>query len=179
LGHGKEVLREFVIAGGDAPEVLELAEEALDQIAFAVEHLAEARFPFAIGFGRDVGNRALRLDQVSYAIGVISFVGEDDGSRIETVKQAERCRSVVGLTRRQTEPDREALGVDDRVDLGREPASGATETMISIPLFAVAACWCARIEVLSIIWILPSCAAVMASIIRSQTPAFRHRTKRL
>ena len=78
----------------------------------------------------------------------------------------------------QAEPDREALRIDDRVDFGREPASGATETMISIPLFAVAACWWARTEVLSIIWMSPSWAAVMASIIRSQTPALRHRTKR-
>jgi len=52
----------------------------------------------------------------------------------------------------QAEPDRETLRIDDRVDFGREPASGATETMISIPLFAVAACWWARTEVLSIIW---------------------------
>jgi hypothetical protein len=45
------------------------------------------------------------------------------------------------------------LRIDDDVDLGREPASAATETMIIIPLFAAAACWCARMEVLSIIWI--------------------------
>lgn len=51
----------------------------------------------------------------------------------------------------QAQPDREALPIDDCVDFGREAASGATETMISIPLFAVAACWCARMEVLSII----------------------------
>ena len=37
----------------------------------------------------------------------------------------------------------------------------------------------ARTEALSIIWMSPWCAAVMASIIRSHTPAFRHRTKRL
>ncbi len=151
MDHSKEVLREFVIAGGDAPEVLELAEETLDQIAFAVEHLAEARFPFSIGFGRDVGNRALRFDQVSYAIGVISFVGENDGAMIKAIEQAERGGSVMGLPCCQAEPDREPLGVDNRVDLGRETAPGATETMISIPLFAVAACWCARMEVLSII----------------------------
>jgi len=50
----------------------------------------------------------------------------------------------------QAQSDREALPVDDRMDFRREPASGTTETMISIPLFAVAACWCARPEVLSI-----------------------------
>jgi hypothetical protein len=56
----------------------------------------------------------------------------------------------------QAEPDREALGIDDGMDLGREATAGATETMISTPLFAVAACWCARTEVLSIIWMSPS-----------------------
>lgn len=35
----------------------------------------------------------------------------------------------------QTEPDRETLSIDDRVDLGRETPTGATETMISIPFF--------------------------------------------
>lgn len=87
--------------------------------------------------------------------------------------------SIMCLPSGQTEPDREPLRIDDRVDFGCEAASGATETMISIPLFAVAACWWARTEVLSIIWMSPLWAAVMASIIRSQTPAFRHRAKRL
>ncbi|ANI78473.1 hypothetical protein EP837_02065 [Sphingobium sp. EP60837] len=49
--------------------------------------------------------------------------------------------SVMRLSRRQAEPDREAVRVNDGVDFGREPASGGTETVISIPLFAVAACW--------------------------------------
>lgn len=86
---------------------------------------------------------------------------------------------IMALPSGQAQPDRETLPVDDRVDFGGEAASGATETTISIPLFAVVACWWARTEVLSIIWMSPSCAAVMASIIRSPTPAFRHRTKRL
>lgn len=79
----------------------------------------------------------------------------------------------------QAEPYREPLRIDERVDLGRETASGTTETMISPPLFSAAACWCARMEVLSIIWMSPSYAAVIASINRSQTPALRQRTKRL
>lgn len=47
---------------------------------------------------------------------------------------------VVCLACRQAEPDREPLPIDDHMDFGCEPASGTTETMISIPLFAVAAC---------------------------------------
>jgi hypothetical protein len=87
--------------------------------------------------------------------------------------------AIVRLACGQSEPDWEALRVDDDVDFGREPAPAATETMIWPPFFAVATCWCARMEVLSIIWMAPSWAAVMASISRSHTPAFRHRTKRL
>lgn len=57
------------MASGDAAEVLELAQEVLDQVAFTIEDLAEAGSPFAIEFGRDVGNRALRLNQIADAIG--------------------------------------------------------------------------------------------------------------
>ncbi len=95
------------------------------------------------------------------------------------IEQAVYDLPVVRMPRSQAEPDREPLRVDDDVDLGREPTSGATETMIWTPFFAVAACWCARMEVLSIIYISPSCAALMASISRSHTPALRHREKRL
>jgi hypothetical protein len=159
--------------------VFELAEEALDQVSLSIEPLAEARLPFTVGFGWDVGRGALLLDKRADAIGVISLVGEDDGAGTKVVEQPICDLNVMRLPGCQPEPDREALCIDDSVDLGREPASAATEAMICTPLFAVAACWCARTEVLSIICMSPSCAAVMASISRSHTPAFRHLVKRL
>ena len=136
--------------------MLQFAEETFDQIALAVKHLAEARLPFAIGFGGYVGHRALALDQVADAARIVGLVSKHDGARDKPVEQSERGGSVVRLTRRQAEPDRETLRIDDRVDLGREAAPAATETMISTPLFRVAACWCAWTEVLSIIWMSPS-----------------------
>ena len=76
-----------------------------------------------------------------------------------------------------TQPARDTLPVNNGVDFGREPASEVTETMISSPL-------CRRsllvrpdgraVDPL----VSPSCTAVMASIIRSLTPAFGHNTKR-
>jgi hypothetical protein len=131
--------------------VFELAKEALDQVALSIEDLAEARLPFAIGFGRNVRHRPLRLDQVADAIGVIGLVGKDDGAGIEAIQQPICGRPVMCLTCCQAEPDRQPLRIDKRVDLGCEATSGATEAVIQIPLFAVAACWCARTEVLSII----------------------------
>lgn len=75
---------------------------------------------------------------------------------VEAVEQDVCGGGVVRLARRQAEPDREPLRIDESVDLGRKTAPRATETIISTPLFAVAACWCARIEVLLIIWMSPS-----------------------
>ena len=126
-----------------------------------------------------MGGAALVLDQFADAIGVVGLIRQHDGSRDEMVEQRVGDLPVMHLPCRQAEPDREPLRVDDDVDFGCEPASAATETMICTPFFAVAACWWARTEVLSIIWMSPSCATVMAFISRSRPPAFRHRMKRL
>ena len=49
------------------------------------------------------------------------------------IEQAIRELPIVRVPRGQAKPDREPLRVDDDVDLGREPASAATETMIWTP----------------------------------------------
>ena len=136
-------------------------------------------FHLRLDLAPDVGRRALYLDQRADAVGIIGFVGEHNGARPQLVQQPAGDLTVMRLASGQADPGREPLRINDDVDLGRETASAATETMIWTPFFAVAACWCARMEVLSIIWMSPSCAALMASCSRSHTPALRHRLKRL
>jgi hypothetical protein len=140
LDHVEEVGGELVVAGSDAAEVLQLREEALDQVALAVETLAEAGFPAPVALARDVGRGALVLDQLADAIGVVGLIRQHDGSRDEMVEQCVGDLPVMRLACCQCKPDREPSRVDDDVDLGREPAPGATGTMIYTPLFAVAAC---------------------------------------
>ncbi|GGC16183.1 hypothetical protein GCM10011494_38860 [Novosphingobium endophyticum] len=89
---------------------------------------------------RDIGERPLLAERSPDAIRIVGLVSEHDGSSSHMVKQSVSRLPVVPLSSGQAQSDREALPVDNRVDFGREPASGATETMISIPLFAVAAC---------------------------------------
>jgi hypothetical protein len=72
----EEIGGEFVVAGGEASAVLEAAEHPLDGVAALMEGLAEAAFPAPVALGRDVGKRALLLDQVTDAIAVISTKGE-------------------------------------------------------------------------------------------------------
>ena len=53
LNASEESLGELVVARGDGPELFELVEETLNEIAFAVEgEVAWAR-GFSVGFGRD------------------------------------------------------------------------------------------------------------------------------
>jgi hypothetical protein len=66
------------------------------------------------------------------------------------------ARDVAGLARRELDEDRSALGIDEGVELGGEPASGTTQTAIDTPLFAVAPCWWTRTTDVSIIWTSPS-----------------------
>jgi hypothetical protein len=120
--------------------VLQFAEEALDEVTFFVECLAEACLTFAVGFGRNVWFGALAFDQGADAIGVIGLVGDEDRAGAQAIQQGVGRRCVMGVTSGKAEPDRQSLGIDERMDLGRQPAARATETMISTPLFAVAAC---------------------------------------
>ena len=58
--------------------MLETAEHTFDGGAAFVEGLAEATFPAPVALERDVGDRALLLDQVADAIAVIGAFGVDD-----------------------------------------------------------------------------------------------------
>lgn len=123
LDHGEEVGGELVVAGSDASEVLKLGEEPLDQIALAVEPLAEAGFAAAVALRRDVGRGTLPLDQAADAVSVIGLVCQHDGMRAEMVEVRVGDLPVMRLSRCQAEPDREALRVDNDMDLGRESAA--------------------------------------------------------
>ena len=100
--------------------MLQLGKEPLDEVALAVEPLAEARFSAPVALGRDVGRGALVLNQLADAVGVIDLVREHDSARAEMVQQCVDDLPVMRLPRGQAEPDRETLRIDDDVDLGRE-----------------------------------------------------------
>lgn len=99
LDHREEVAGELVVTGGDAAEVLQLGEEALDEVALAVEPLAKADFPAAVALGWNVGRGALLLDQLADAVCVVGLVRQHNGVRTEMVKQGICDLPVVGLPR--------------------------------------------------------------------------------
>ena len=73
MNKGQERRGEFVVSGGNTSELLETAEETLDQISIPIEMSIERAKSAAIGAGRDNGLSALRLDGCHESIGVVTF----------------------------------------------------------------------------------------------------------
>ena len=118
------------MAGRNASEVLELVEEAFDEIALAVEVMGCGALLPAISLGRDVGARAM--------------VGDGVPGRLKAVKEGRHGSLVGGLARGENEAARQAKAVDDDVDFGAQPVSRASDGVIRTPFFPPAACWWAR-----------------------------------
>lgn len=120
---GEEVDGETVVAGGDASEVLQAAEHALDGVPVPIEIGREAVLPDPVHLGRDVRHRALRLDGATDAVAVVALVGVQDPALRKTFEQRRSRCAISDLATRQQEGDRPAEGIGQGVDLGRPPAA--------------------------------------------------------
>lgn len=78
---------ELVIASGDAAELFQFVEEALDVVALTVECLGPAEALLAPDHVGNVADAAASLDVVSQAVGVISLVGDDGCPGAESGQQ--------------------------------------------------------------------------------------------
>jgi hypothetical protein len=127
---GKEIPGGFVIARGDRPELLELAEEILDQTALFVEFPIEFARRQAVWSRRDDGGFASRRQGVEYAaIGIEGAIGDQQiGGHMR--QQRIGSGQVVRLSRRQQEAQRIAERVDQGMDLGAQTAAAAAKCLI-------------------------------------------------
>ena len=66
-------------------------------------------------------------------VAVIGAVGDDELSR-QVEQQLARLGQLVPLARREGEPDRSALPIDDEVDLGCQAASASPDGLTRSPL---------------------------------------------
>src|SRR5262245_54757687 len=81
---GEIVGGELVVSGRDAPALLDLVEEPLDQITVAVKVGTEADRVLAIAFRRDVCPRALIAGERSDPVRVISSICQQHGSWLQS-----------------------------------------------------------------------------------------------
>ena len=121
-------------------ELFQLVEEALDEVALAVDGFGPSVFPLAVCAVRNVGYGALSTDARANAIGVIALVGDDDGARREPIEQGFGGGHVMVIARRDQQADRPALRVDARMDFRREPSPASTDTTNSTLFLTPEAC---------------------------------------
>ena len=77
MNSGQEIPGELVVSGGEAPEVLEPAKAALDDISAFVGAFVEAMDDDTVGLIRNDGLGAAPNDFATKIIAVIPFVGEE------------------------------------------------------------------------------------------------------
>ena len=139
LNSGKEISCEFVVACGDGAIMLEFVEEALDEVAFAIECKVAIPRGFAIGFwGNHRGDSPLS-EHADQRISVVSLVAKQ-GNRIGAVEQLLRASQIVGLSRREHQFDRIAQGIDEGMDFGRQSSAGSADRLFAVFFRAPALC---------------------------------------
>jgi hypothetical protein len=119
--------------------VLEFVEEALDQVALAIEREVAIPRRFAIGFwGNHWGDSSLSED-IDQRIGVVSLVAQQ-GTWIGAVDQLLRTSQIVGLSRGEQQFDRIAQGIDEGMDFGRQSSAGSADRLFAVFFRAPALC---------------------------------------
>ena len=117
MNAGEEISRELVVARGNGTKVLEFIEEALDEIALAIEGKVTRRWRFAVGFRRNHGGDFSSAESEAERIGVIGLV-TDKCLWIDARKQWFGARQIVGLARREHNIDGIAERIDKDVNFG-------------------------------------------------------------
>src|ERR671916_809570 len=166
----------LVVAGGDGPELLQLGEGVLDQVAPAVHVAVEADGGLAVRLGRDHrGTTGVKLRPES--VGVESLVAEQ-GAEGDALDQRRHADAVVPLAGQQEEAHQVAERVGEGDDLGGQAAARAPDGLASGPPLAPLALWWAVTMVPSTRAYSKSGSPDRQAKTRSNTPPFAQRRKR-
>jgi hypothetical protein len=121
----------FVISGCDASELFGPVEEALNEIALAVEPRRESEALLAVGPVGNVGPDISDGRSLANGGAVVALVAEQGGPVGNGLDQRFSFTSVVDLPTCQSQADRTSISVDKSVEFGRKTAPGTSRAMIS------------------------------------------------
>ena len=132
---------EFVEPAGDAAEVLQLAEQALDARALLVEAPVGFACRGAGRMGWDDSDGTLLFDPVEDGVAVIRAIGEHrlNGDHRDRAEQGDGLGRVAGLARREGEAERVAEAVRYCVQLAGIATPRTPKALLSFTFFAPAA----------------------------------------
>ena len=139
MNASEESLGEFVVTRGDGSEMLELVEETLNEIAFAVEGEVASARGFSVGFGWDDWDDRSIVEGGNEGVGVERLVG-DQSAGIDGFDQRFSTSQIVILARAEHHLDGIAEGIDERVNLGGQSAAGSADGLRTVFFLAPALC---------------------------------------
>jgi len=91
--------------------------------------------------GPDIGPRAARFEVFAQFVRVIRAISQQDIARLNRRQHIVRTAPIMSLAFRDLQRDRQAIGIDQRVDLRRQAAARATHATGSDVFFLpLAAC---------------------------------------
>lgn len=120
--------------------MLQLAEEALDEVALAVEGRVDAALDTTITAGGDVSFAAAGTHEVEDGLCVIASVGNERLRWWQVGQQGWGDRLVGGLPWADQEAERQTGRADDGVDLGGQSSTRTANGVIRAPFLPPAAC---------------------------------------
>ncbi len=106
--------------------MFEFIEEPLDKIALSVEPTAEGRGTEPVRHGADISPGAAFGEALAKGVGIIRPIRQENVPGPHGVKHVLGAAAVMSLPLGQLERDRQAVGIDEDVDFGRQPAARAT-----------------------------------------------------
>ena len=167
----------FFVSRGDAPELLEIAEEILDEMAPFVHREVARDRAHPIGLGWNDGHGASAVQFGADPVDVEGLVGQQ-GLEVDTLDQRRNADAVVALAGKQQEARQVAERIDERDDFRRQPASRSADGLISSPPLAPVPCWWTRTMVPSMMAYSKSGSGDNSLNRLSNTPFSAHRRKR-
>jgi len=135
MNSGQEIPGELVVSGGDAPEVLEPAKAALDDVSAFVGAFVEAMDDDTVGFVGNYGLGAAANDFAAKVVAVIPFVSEERAHGRRERQNIGRRRDIGILAWGQMQDDRPAEWIAQRMDFCRAASARAADCLILLPPF--------------------------------------------
>jgi hypothetical protein len=135
MNSSQEIPGELIISGSDAPEVLEPAKAALDDISAFVGAFVEAMDDNTVGFIGDDRLSAATNDFAAKIVAVIPFVSEERAHGRSERQNVGRRRDIGILAWGQMQDDRPAERIAQRMDFCGAASARAADCLIVLPPF--------------------------------------------
>jgi len=129
---------------------LEFAETAFDEITLRIELFVVPVLVFAGAFGWNNRLHLFDSDERSNLVGIIAFIGNHRLGRVSG-QQRWGALAISLLPSGQQQAQRPSQRIAKHMNLGSQSSTGSPQSLLTRPLFPVAACWWALTRVESII----------------------------